>query len=108
MLLLKRGADKQILNNAGQPPNQVAILCGHHQLSSAILRFSDSEIGTDMLHMHPINIVHRINVTRFVKRGLVYARSFKAHFPAPFHSCINRLARNLTICFYSAHFLDPV
>lgn len=46
MLLLKRGADKQMLNDAGQPPNQVAILCGHHQLSSGILRFSDSEIGT--------------------------------------------------------------
>ena len=45
MLLLKRGADKQLLNNAGQPANQVAILCGHHQLSSTILRFSDSEIG---------------------------------------------------------------
>ena len=55
MLLLKRGADKQILNNAGQPPNQVAILCGHHQLSSAILRFSDSEIGTHICCIYPVN-----------------------------------------------------
>ena len=51
MLLLKRGADKQLLNNASQPVNQVAILCGHHQLSSAILRFSDSEIGIYSCYM---------------------------------------------------------
>ena len=45
MLLLKRGADKQILNHSHQPANQVAILCGHHHLSSGILRFTDSEVG---------------------------------------------------------------
>jgi len=59
MLLLKRGADKQLLNNAGQPVNQVAILCGHHQLSSAILRFSDSEIG--MFCSFAITVIINVN-----------------------------------------------
>ena len=70
MLLLKRGVDKQILNNAGQPPNQVAILCGHHQLSSAILRFSDSEIGTHICCVYillTLYFVCILYVARFAK-----------------------------------------
>ena len=44
-LLLLRGADKNAVNHQGNPPNQVAIICGHHNISSIIVNFSSESAG---------------------------------------------------------------
>uniref|UniRef100_A0A1X7UNN6 SH3 and multiple ankyrin repeat domains protein 3 n=1 Tax=Amphimedon queenslandica TaxID=400682 RepID=A0A1X7UNN6_AMPQE len=42
--LLKRGANPYILNSSHQPPNQSAILCGHHNLAKEIANFMKEDM----------------------------------------------------------------
>jgi hypothetical protein len=66
---MKRGADRTIINLSSQPPNQTAILCGHHKLSKEIENFDESTIGTKALCRKTIiNILKKLFL---VKQPLV-------------------------------------